>query len=980
MKILVKRMFMVIVFVMILQLFLFTPSKAKASEQGFTGYIAISTKTELNNIRNNLAANYYLTKDIVFTKEDFAVGGSFYNNGKGWNPIGAGSNTYFTGVFDGNGHTISGLYSKVTSNNDTYMGLFAYNDGTIRNVGLVNSTFIVNTSGSDKILDVGGIAGHNSGTISKCYNTGSITVTGYYSHAFVGGIAGYNDRASITNCYNSGNVSAIGNDADAYAGGITGENKAGNVSNCYNTGTIFADAPDDETYACAGGILGEMYNNANMSNCYNTGYISATGYFPYTGGNAGYIDGATIFNCYNVGIVYAEGSSGGIVGGNSGIISKCYYLNIANSGAGYEYDAGTSNGVERVSLDNMKQKSSYSGFDFTHDWDLGVNTSYKFPTLKSVAHVEKANNVLDFAGGNGTANNPYKISTIANLNNVRKDLTAFYVLTSNIAFNSTDFSVGGKYYNKGKCWSPIAGNYEDFTGVFDGNGHTISGLNCNGNKDDDTAYVGLFGSNNGTIKNLGVINGKITSTSPNLYSVGGIAGANDGSINQCYYTGSISINSSDCTFVGGIVGYNGGYIDDCCNTGSISVKYTGDYSIFVGGIAGGNYFSSIYDCYNTGNVNLVASSSIDSFVGGIVGYNNGYYDEDTNTTEYSSIGYCYNIGTISGKNAGGIVGDNNKDGGKIYNCYYYNSIAKGVGTGPSAGTKALSFAQLKQQSSFAGFDFTLDWGISLSTPFLKNISNTNIRTVAVAFNSNGGSAVTGKFANYNTTITAPTNPTRLGYTFGGWYTAATGGKVITFPQKVTASMTVYAHWNVVNPSTPKSVKAVSTGYNSIKITWAAASNANQYKVYRGTSSTNITTLVGTVTGLSYTNNTGLTTNKTYYYKVVAVNTGTGKKSGYSAVVSAKPIPATVSLTSAVKASTTSVRVNYKAVSGASGYQIYYATSATGKYTLAGTSTTTTFTKKSLTKGKVYYFKVRAFRTVGKTKVYGNYSIIKSVRL
>jgi len=975
----IKNTFMIISFAIILQLLLFTPVSTKAAEQDFTGYIPISTKAELNNVRYNLDGNYYLVNDIVFTNDDFAVGGAFYNGGAGWSPIGTDILDFFTGTFDGNGHTISGLYSKLTSSADLYMGLFASNNGTIRNVGILNSTFTINVTGSNCDSLVGGIAGYNRGTIINCYNTGTVSATGHYSTANAGGIVGYNDGGTIAKCYNSGKVSATGNNADAYSGGITGENKAGNINNCYNTGTIYANTPD--TYACVGGISGEMYNYSTIFNCYNTGYISASGHFSYVGGNVGYVENASLYNCYNVGLLYSRESTGGIVGGNDGSISNCYYLDIAVNGVGYEYDSGTSIGVEKLNLDQMSQKSSYSRLDFSNNWNLGNDPSYKFPTLKSLAHIENKINLLDFSGGNGTANNPYKISTKENLNNVRKYLAAFYELTSDITFSDSDFSVGGKYYNNGKCWSAISDYPNSFKGVIDGCGYTISELKCISNNDTDV--FGLFGYNEGIIKNLGVTNGKIILNSSDEPTVGGIVACNYGTVSNCYFTGLINIVCDDYSCAGGIVGSNYGSIEACCNTGSISISSKSsskDVYINSGGIAGENLYSMIYNCYNTGNVSAVASNSTEVYAGGIAGDTYGYYNKDTSKNKYSYILGCYNSGTISGNIAGGIVGENDKIYGIISGCYYYNGVSKGVGTGPSTGTKSLTFDQMKSKSSYVGFNFNTDWGISTSTPFLRGFPNTDLVPVSVKFNSNGGSEVKGKFVIYKTALPAPTNPTKLGYAFGGWYTAATGGTKIAFPKTITDPITMYAHWNVTNPSTPSSVKAVSTGYNSIIISWTAATNANQYKIYRGTTSTNINTLVGTVTGLSFTNNTGLTTNKTYYYKVVAVFTGTGKKSGYSKVASAKPIPATVALKSIVKKSTTSVTVTYSAVSGTTGYQIYYSTSATGAYSLAGTSYTTNFTKTKLTKGKTYYFKVRAYKTVGATKVYGNYSVVKSAKL
>lgn len=161
-----------------------------------------------------------------------------------WIPIGTSGNPY-TGTFDGNNHTISGLY--ISSGN--YKGLFGWcgkkeNDiivpCTIKNVGVIGSYI----KGG---LYIGGVCGTISlGTIENCYNTGIVIGTNY-----VGGICGsvYNASCTISNCYNTGDVSATGNDAPV--GGVCGKSW-GTIENCYNTGDINATGNN----ADVGGVCG----------------------------------------------------------------------------------------------------------------------------------------------------------------------------------------------------------------------------------------------------------------------------------------------------------------------------------------------------------------------------------------------------------------------------------------------------------------------------------------------------------------------------------------------------------------------------------------------------------------------------------------------------------------------------------------------------------------------------------------------------
>lgn len=79
--------------------------------------IPVSTKEDLDNMRNDLEGDYYLTNDIVFTEEDFEEGGAFYNDGQGWEPVGSSYETSFSGTFDGQGFSIEGLriYNRDTA-------------------------------------------------------------------------------------------------------------------------------------------------------------------------------------------------------------------------------------------------------------------------------------------------------------------------------------------------------------------------------------------------------------------------------------------------------------------------------------------------------------------------------------------------------------------------------------------------------------------------------------------------------------------------------------------------------------------------------------------------------------------------------------------------------------------------------------------------------------------------------------------------
>lgn len=185
------------------------------------------------------------------------------------------------------------------------------------------------------------------------------------------------------------------------------------------------------------------------------------------------------------------------------------------------------------------------------------------------------------------------------------------------------------------------------------------------------------------------------------------------------------------------------------------------------------------------------------------------------------------------------------------------------------------------------------------------------------------------------------------------------------------------------PGTP-SLTAAPASYNSVKLGWKAIPGANGYAIYRATSSTGTYSLIYTAgaTATSYTNKS-LTTGKTYYYKIRAYHLeGTTKVySAYSSVKSAKPVLASPATTSVIAKTKTSIKVSWTAVGGATKYQVYRASSATGTYSLVATvgSSTLSYTNTGLTYGSTYYYKVRAYHLSGTTKIYGGFGKVVSLR-
>lgn len=177
----------------------------------------------------------------------------------------------------------------------------------------------------------------------------------------------------------------------------------------------------------------------------------------------------------------------------------------------------------------------------------------------------------------------------------------------------------------------------------------------------------------------------------------------------------------------------------------------------------------------------------------------------------------------------------------------------------------------------------------------------------------------------------------------------------------------------------KQVKAVSASYNSIKLTWENIPNETAYSVYYSANKNGTYTKLASVTTNNYTAK-NKTTGKTYYFKVIPNKTlaSTGNNLNNAKIVSCKPIPSTPIVT-VKKKTKTSIKTTWKAVSGATGYQVFIK-KGNGAYKLAKTTKSKSFTKTKLAKKKTYYIKVRAYRTVSGTKVPSNYSSGKKVKL
>ena len=347
---------------------------------------------------------------------DFNVADSYQDNtvdtawttSTDWQPIGSDTNR-FSGIFEGNGHTIANLFIDREESN---LGLFSvlHTNGRIQNVGLldaevegtkgiisglvsINYGVIINSYVTGEITGtgdfIGGLVGFSDGSIINSYATGEITGTG----DFIGSLVGSNN-GNITNSYATGTVTGGAN-----VGGLVGSNN-GDITNSYVTGAVTGGAN-------AGGLVGS--NNGDITNSYATGAV--TGYIWVVGGLVGENDDdGSVMNSYATGAVTGNSWVGGLVGENDGDITNSYATGavagdswvgglvgrslrgsitnsywdtqtsgLATSAGGDGVTSATTAQLQSPTVPGTTTTEVYYGWS-SDDWDFGDNSHY--PVLR----------------------------------------------------------------------------------------------------------------------------------------------------------------------------------------------------------------------------------------------------------------------------------------------------------------------------------------------------------------------------------------------------------------------------------------------------------------------------------------------------------------------------------------------------------------------------------------------------------------------
>ncbi|MDD6642316.1 MAG: hypothetical protein PUE55_06960 [Bacteroidales bacterium] len=495
-----------------------------------------------------------------------------------WTPIGyyksSSDYIYYKGTFDGNGYSISGLYVKYTNQGEaSFIGDIGDNEGgCVKNIAILDSYF----EGSQLI---GGIVGYlNKGIINNCLFSGTVK-----SQDKVGGICGaIQGYSTISDCFS--NAKILVDNADNYCGGICGQgwSSVPKLRNCVYNGSLYSG--QDIKWRSSAGTVEHVTS-----------------------------------------MTTAEIASG----------KATHWLNRYHSGDGLGW---------YQNIDNGETKDAYPVLDNTHGvvytsqpCPSSGNFSNNKSSFSKVQHSWGENNVCTQCGKTkdvfdlvegfeepsqvggvyqiSTAGELYWFTALVNGNGLLTDGTppnnsANAVLTSDITVNSNVLDESGNLAETSDTrldWIPIGNSDRPYTGTFNGQGYTISGLYF---KNSSKVFVGLFGKFYGKIQNTGVIDSYFEGDQ----AVGGLCGTMQGEMKDCFSRSFVKGRVD----VGGVCGdVSGGKVENAYQAGIVCGSSETAYN--VNGIFGGIYYNATsgysqcsncyYDTTLCPNMNACGSTS-----------------------------------------------------------------------------------------------------------------------------------------------------------------------------------------------------------------------------------------------------------------------------------------------------------------------------------------------------------------------------------
>jgi hypothetical protein len=725
-----------------------------------------------------------------------------------WVPIGT-SSSQFCGTFDGNGHTIN---LNLSDDSAYRQGLFGVVGGTNESVKATIKNLIVQGTVNGSCY-VGGVAGYAN--YADFENVGSEATVGNSTGCTgVGGIVGYaNNTVSLTNCYNKGTVNGTGTSFSNGIGGLVGY--AGSTitfTNCYNLGAVTGKGS-------VGGLIGSGNSSTIFDNCYNgiNATVTMAGSTSYYGSIGGYVRTPSGTAYYNT-----SASSKVMYYTLSGAATYETYTELLQH-LGESFKSGESVNADFDSAPALAWEKGGGTFGSTPDPEYTVTFSGDHATVTvddeaktSVTVAENGSVSFKVAADEGYDLTSVQVggealtaeADVYTLSDITGDTTITITTAASAVTKVGDvYQIGdaaaltafaakvadGEYSANAKLtanitltadWDPVGTLENPYTGTFDGDGHTISGLHINS----DAAYAGLFGVINGaTIKNL-IVQGYVRSTAA-TGSVGAVAAFAKGS-NTFTNVGNEAIVISDNT--------NAGYYGA---GGILGFVDTNSSAVFTG-------------CYNKGEVQGKAG-----YTAGIVGGSNSYCtNTDAGINASITLTNCYNLGKISkaglGGGAGGIIGYSYD--AVLTNCYNKGSVQSGFGelagnkTGDAVGkncytsTNEISVAKLGNGYKTLNGNIVLSWetedyvapvhlvSIAVTTPPTKTAYtttesfSTDGMVVTATYSDNSTKAVTGYTVTPSGTLKATNTSVTISYND---YTTVVND--VTATTAITVTQTVY---------------------------------------------------------------------------------------------------------------------------------------------------------------------------------------------
>jgi formylglycine-generating enzyme required for sulfatase activity len=456
---------------------------------------------------------------------------------------------------------------------------------------------------------VGGVAGQSSsGVIQRTYFTGEVIASG----SSIGGLVGYASHTTLTHVGSDATVNGTSS-----VGGLLGSKNSGTLRLAWSRGSVHASGSE------VGGLVGRTGTSGTpmIAESYSHAAVSGAS---SVGGLTGNWSSGVIQRSFSTGSVTGTGSNVGGLNGRSGTVVDGFW-DVETSGQ------STSAGGTGLTTAQMWQQTSFEpGFDFANIWQIEEGAGY--PEHRDLSGYDFSPlPEVDLAdlSGSGTAEDPYLLRTAAELNAMRKDLTAHYLLDADI--DLTDSFV----WNDFTGWAPVGGfsTANRFRGSFDGAGHTLSNLRLSRSNE---SYQGLFGYLEGAqVRNL-LLEGAVVRGAQHS---GLLAGRIHSSVVE-----DVEILNSQMLGTNADTGGLAGSAESGNQVARVAVEATVRGTGRVGGVIGDLSDSELTDVVFTG---LVEGSS--DHAGGIAGRSNGsLYQRVSSQSEVSGASY---VGGICGRSS-----------------------------------------------------------------------------------------------------------------------------------------------------------------------------------------------------------------------------------------------------------------------------------------------------------------------------------------